>query len=172
MLIKAVSRRGLAVGALAIGLGAACHAALAAEPSPTAVWAPRKVHIVFRGTCDQTYDLLRATLLRLGARARDLDIDERTCPAPNGAARLDASFSVLVPVDAAAGSVAGAAVEAHWQTLELKGNCVVIAYFTRTLVPLFSTRNVKLVPKEMCETLHVGLRAELLQPAQESANSR
>jgi hypothetical protein len=167
-----MSPRDLAIAALAVGLGLAFPAAAEADPSQAATWAPRKVHIVFRGTCDQTYDLLRATLLRLGARARDLDIDTRDCPAPNGAASLDATFSVLVPIDTTAQSVGGASVDARWQTLELKGNCVVIAYFTRKILPLFSTRNVKLVPKDVCETLHIGLRAELLKPSQEPANSR
>jgi hypothetical protein len=166
-----MSLRGLGVAALAVALGLAFPAA-EADSSQAAVWAPRKVHIVFSGTCDQTYDLLRVTLLRLGARARDLDIDERNCPAPNGAASLDATFFVLVPSDATAQNAAGALVEAHWQTLELKGNCVVIAYFTRKILPLFSTRNVKLVPRHVCETLHIGLRAELLKPLQEAATSR
>jgi hypothetical protein len=167
-----VSPRGFAVAALAAGLGLAFPAAARADSSQTAAWAPRKVHIVFRGTCDQTYDLLRGTLLRLGARARDLKIDQRGCPAPNGAASLDATFSVLVPADATAQSAGDASVEARWQTVELRGNCVVIAYFTRAILPLFSTRNVKLVPKEVCETLHIGLRAELLKPSQEPAISR
>jgi hypothetical protein len=167
-----VSPRGFAVAALAAGLGLAFPAAARADSSQTAAWAPRKVHIVFRGTCDQTYDLLRGTLLRLGARARDLKIDGRSCPAPNGAASLDATFSVLVPTDATAQSAADASVAAQWQTVELRGNCVVIAYFTRAILPSFSTRNVKLVPKDMCERLHIGLRAELLKPAQEPAISR
>ncbi len=162
--------RGLAIAALVAGLGLAFAAAAEADSSQAAAWAPRKVHIVFRGTCDETYDLLRVTLLRLGARARDLDIDERNCPAPNGAASLDATFSVLVPTGATAQNARGAAVEAHWHTVELRGNCVVIAYFTRKILPLFSTRNVKLVPRDVCETIHVGLRAELLEPLQEPAS--
>jgi hypothetical protein len=162
----------LAMAALAVSLGLALRATTAADSDQTATWAPRKVHIVFRGTCDQTYNLLRVTLLRLGARARDLDIDERNCPAPNGAASLDATFSVLVPIDATARDSGGAAVDAHWETVELRGNCVVIAYFTRRILPLFSTRNVKLVPKDACESLHIGLRAEILKSSQESAPSR
>jgi len=167
-----MSLRRLATAALALGLGVALSVAAGADSAQTATWAPRKVHIVFRGTCDQTYALLRVTLLRLGARARDLDIDERSCPAPNGAASLDATFSVLVPTDATAQDTGGAAVDAHWETVELRGNCVVIAYFTRKILPLFSTRNVKLVPKDACETLHIGLRAELLQSSQEQVPPR
>jgi hypothetical protein len=158
-----MSPRWVAIAALAVGLGPVFPATAQADSSQPAVWAPRNVHIVFRGTCDQTYDFVRRTLLRFGARARDLKIDARGCPAPNGAASLDATFSVLVPINATAQTAADASVEAHWQTVELRGNCVVIAYFTRKILPLFSTRNVKLVPKDVCETLHVGLRADLLK---------
>ncbi len=167
-----MSPRGLAIAALAVWLALALPAAADPDSSQSATWAPRKVHIVFRGTCDQTYDLLRATLLRLGARARDLEIDQRTCPAPNGAASLDATFSVLVPTDATGPSAGGESVQAQWQTIELRGNCIVMAYFTRRILPLFSTRNVKLVPHDVCEMLHIGLRAELLKPSPEPATSR
>jgi hypothetical protein len=169
---KTMNPRGLAVAALAVGLGLVFPAMAGVDSNQSAAWALRQVHIVFFGTCDQTYDLLRVTLLRLGARARDLNIDERNCPAPNGAASLDATFSVLVPADGKAQSAGGAAVDAHWETVELRGNCVVIAYFTRKILPLFSTRNVKLVPRDFCEKFHIGLRADLLKPLQAPATSR
>jgi len=163
-----MSSRGWVLGALAVGLGVAVPA-LAAAPSEqmsSAAWTRRQVHVVYRDFCDSTYEQVRRVLLQLGARPSDLNVSELGCPAPNGAASIDATFSVLAPIDSAGNAPAGTVVDAHWQTVELKGSCIFLFYVTRKILPLFSTRNVKRIPWDFCAKYHVGLRADILTPSQ------
>jgi len=109
-------------------------------------------------------------LVQLGARASDLDLDQRGCPAPSGAARVDVTFSVLVPTNEMGKSVEGAPVEAQWQTVQLRGaGCDFLDRVNKEILPLFSTRSARLISKDDChklndDGLHVGLRAEVLKP--------
>jgi hypothetical protein len=163
--------RGWSVAALAIGLGAV-FPALSASPQEVAsaanipaAWTPRQVHVVYSDFCDPTYEQVKRVLLQLGARPSDLNVSELHCPAPNGAASIDATFSVLVPIDPQAKNAAGAPVDAHWQTVELKGSCIFLFYMTRKVLPLFSARNVKRIPWDFCGKYHFGLRADILMPS-------
>jgi hypothetical protein len=163
--------RGWGLAALATGLGVVFQALPVnareggSVDATRAAWTRRQVHVVYRDFCDATYENVSRVLLQLGARRSDLDVSELRCPAPNGAASIDATFSVLAPIDPGAGNSAGASVDAHWQTVELKGSCVFLFYVTRRILPLFSTRNVKRIPWGFCDKYHLGLRAEILMPA-------
>jgi hypothetical protein len=74
----------------------------------------------------------------------------------------------------------GALVEAHWRTVELRlglahrgesgavlglglEGCAYLKYVTEKVLPLFSTRDVKAISKEVCEATDVGLRAQVLE---------
>lgn len=159
------------LAALAIALGvvfpplAVDAQELAGISQTPAAWTRRQVHVVYSDFCDSTYDRVRNVLLQLGARPSDLVVSELHCPAPNGAASIDATFSVLAPLDAEAKDAAGVAVNAHWQTIQLQGSCIFLFYVTRKILPLFSTRNVKRIPQEFCAKYHLGLRADILLPS-------
>jgi hypothetical protein len=172
---------GWALAAFAVGLGVAFPAlatgaqevpSVTDTPAPetpateaSATWTHRQVHVVYSDFCDSTYEHVARVLLQLGARASDLDVSELHCPAPNGAASIDATFSVLAPTDPGPKNAGGASVAAHWQTVELEGSCVFLFYVTRKILPLFSARNVKRIPWDFCTRYHVGLRAEVLMPS-------
>lgn len=168
--MSAILPRVWTLAALAIALGVAFPgpAASAQEVAidTPAAWTRRQVHVVYSDFCDSTYEHVRQVLLQLGARPSDLKVSELHCPALNGAASIDATFSVLVPIDPAAKGPGGASVDAHWQTVELKGSCIFLFYVTRKILPLFSTRNVKRIPRDFCARYHFGLRADLLMPLQ------
>jgi hypothetical protein len=151
-----------------------------------AVWEPRKVHFsAFILSCDRTHDLVTFVLLQLGARKSDLNVnvDQGQCGSGIGfAPAIDATFSVLTP-SGAAGKNAGVLVEAQWQTVELKKTwdldylpangdmCSLLEHVTKYVLPAFSTRNVKLIPRDFCERYRVGLRAEVLKPSQAAETS-
>jgi hypothetical protein len=90
---------------------------------------------------------------------------------------IDVTFSVLAPIDTTA-KAAGAPVAAHWQTVQLGGSdvqlgdCAFLKYTTLKVLPLFSTRNVKLIPPDVCAKVGVGLHAEVLKALPDQAASR
>jgi hypothetical protein len=44
------------------------------------------------------------------------------------------------------------------------GDCAFLKYATIKILPLFATKDVKLIPTEVCAKVGVGLRAQLLKP--------
>ncbi len=170
----------------AIGL---VGSAVAAEDSTqTATWTPRTLmrfsppsnYVPANGylsnthflSCDELINRMNFLLSQLGAR--DIVVDQRDCRRGGVEMRsIDATFSVLAPTDSTHKPAAGAPtpVEAHWQTVELGGadvglgDCAFLKYATIKLLPLFSTKDVKLIPTEVCAKVGVGLRAQVLKPS-------
>jgi hypothetical protein len=158
-------------------------ASASADSTESAVWADRKlVHFsppAYNGgpanSCDQIIDRLKFVLLRLGARASDLNVEANRCYAIPGLG-VDMSFSVLVPTEQTGKNATGAPAEASWQLVQLKPldplqDCAYLEYVTMKVLPLFSTRQVKLIPKADCSKYGVGLSAEVLKPTQQLAAS-
>ena len=120
-----------------------------------------------RTSGDQLFDQVSFVLRQLGARR--IDLDSRGCWPVKLRPCVDVKFAVLT-TDAKGGRHAlSAPVGAHWQTVTLGGNCELLEQATKAILPLFATRNVKLISKDDCERLHVGLRAEVLEPSQKLA---
>ncbi|HUN26444.1 MAG TPA: hypothetical protein VMU67_09055 [Steroidobacteraceae bacterium] len=107
--------------------------AAAAGASQRAVWIQRKAHVVaYWVPCDVMHDLVKWSLLRLGARASDLDVQEPADECNHGPHHdvgIEATFSVLAPIDNTVlaqlqerfgrKNAVAAVVEARWQTVEL-----------------------------------------------------
>jgi hypothetical protein len=130
-------------------------------------------------SCDQIIDRLQFILVHLGARPDNMTVDQRDCRRGQSTVRsVDVKFSVLAPTDPAAKAAGGAPVEAHWQTIELGGSdvglgdCAFLKYVTLKVLPLFATRNVKLISPDVCAKVGVGLRAEVLKAPPEQEASR
>src|SRR5665213_1475036 len=108
-------------------------------------------------SCDEIIDRVQFILVQLGARPDDIAVDQRDCRRGQSTVRsVDVKFSVLAPADTPANPAAGASVEAHWQTIELGGadvglgDCAFLRYVTLKVLPLFATRNVKLISPDVC----------------------
>jgi hypothetical protein len=185
-----------------------------AQSSRPAVWTTRKLHAFgvqdvgsslgpagrYGGgslSCDELEGELRFLLLRLGARASDLHVDERGCR--KELTLIDATFSVLVRADKTGQNAAGALAEARWQTVELATGfanapdtlvrsqvprfspagtairfyrtCGYLEYVTKKVLPLFPVRDVKLISNAVCDKTGVGLRAQVLEPTEQLAAS-
>jgi hypothetical protein len=166
----------------------------AAGSTQTATWTQRKLlqfsppsfYVPANGyetnthflSCDEVVNRLTFVLQQLGARAGDLAVDQRDCRRGGPMAKsVDVTFSVLAPPDASK-PAAGVPVEARWQIVQLGGadvdlgDCAFLRYVTLKILPLFSTRNVKLIAPADCARVGVGLRAEVLRPAQQLADTR
>ena len=133
--------------------------AAAAQPQTThetldAVWSRRTLrHFVHplevnsingplqSASCDQIYRDLTDVLVQLGARQRDIRIDQRGCHVPAPLRSMDATFRALTPLDPTAKPAPRQVVQAHWKIVALKGDCVYLKYITHTVLPLFATRN-------------------------------
>jgi hypothetical protein len=129
-------------------------------------------------SCDQIIERVQFILVQLGARPDDMRVDQRDCRRGQSTVRsVDVKFSVLAATDDAA-KPAGAPVEAHWRTIEFGGadvglgDCAFLRYVTFKVLPLFSTRNVKLISPDVCTKVGVGLRAEVLKAPPEQEASR
>ena len=162
----------------------------AAQPTQAAVWTTRALHSFgLPASCDGLVEELRVLLLQLGARASDLHVDQHGCRGELNfvTATVDATFSVLLPLDKTGKNEAGTS-EASWQVVELTKNtdrptmtpvhhvnyrdCAELEYVTKTVLPLFAARDVKLISKALCDKTGVGLRAQVLMPAPQVAESR
>jgi hypothetical protein len=173
---------------------AASPPSTAAKSIQAASWQPRALkNFGTEGTasCDDLTQKVTSILLEFGARGSDLHVDQRGCiGTPEGATgfrSVNATFSVLVPTDKAENSAGGTLVEAQWQTVELRPGpsniaslqlrpgppdipgCKYIEYVAQKVLPLFSFRDAKEVPSAMCDKIGVGLRAQVLKPAQQLA---
>jgi hypothetical protein len=156
----------------------------AAKPVQAAAWQPRTLkNFGTYGTasCDDLEEKVTSVLLQFGARGSDLHVDQSGCVVtPEGAVgfrSVDATFSVLVPTDKIGNNTRGALVGAQWQTVELRpgrpniAGCDYLEYVTKKVLPLFSFQDAKEVPRATCDKIGVGLRAQVLKPAQQSAAS-
>jgi hypothetical protein len=156
----------------------------AADSTQTAVWKSRTLrHFTLPlvvnsengplqpASCDQIYNTARILLLQLGARASDMRADLRNCYAYTLQRSIDVQFFALAPLTKARDNAAGPLVEAHWQRVEVNGNCRLLADATKKILPLFTTANVKLISSADCERLGVGLYAQVLKDAQEQPSS-
>jgi hypothetical protein len=181
-------------------IGLVGAAAVAAADSPaagstqTATWAQRKLlafsppadYVPANGyetnthfiSCDEIISRVTFVLQQLGARADDIVVDQRDCRRGGPLARsIDVSFSVLAPIETVSKDVAGPPLEARWRIVQLggtdtgMGDCAFLRYVTIKVLPLFTTRNVKLIPAADCVRLKVGLRAEVLKMPQRQADS-
>lgn len=175
-------RSALLVIVLALGL---IGSAIAAEdPSQPAVWVQRTLPAfthplvvnsqtmgLREASCDQLYERAKTLLTQLGMRESDFKVDSRPCYAYSRQRSIEVTFSVLVPTDQAGNAAAGPVVEAQWQTVALKGDCAFLEYATKIVLPLFTTRNVKLISKDDCAKLGIGLYAQILQAPQATAAS-
>jgi hypothetical protein len=127
-------------------------------------------------SCDELIDRMNFLLQHLGAR--DIVVDQRDCRRGGVQVRsIDVRFSVLTPTGNTPKPGAGAPVDAQWQTVELGGadvglgDCAFLKYATIKILPLFSTKDVKLIPTQVCAKVGVGLRAQVLKPTQQLADS-
>jgi hypothetical protein len=179
---------------LIAAIGLVGGATAAADSTQSATWTQRKLlgfsppsnYVPANGylsnthflSCDELINRVQFMLVQLGARPEDIVVDQRDCRRGGVTVKsIDVTFSVLAPTDNT-GKPAGVPVEAHWQTVQLGGpdvqlgDCAFLEYATLKILPLFSTRNVKLIPPRVCAKVGVGLRAEVLKAPQEQAASR
>jgi len=163
---------------------AADDGAQAAPPVDTefAVWTPKEIQFTYMGftthyTCDGLRDTIKEMLLQLGARKDDLKVTEQPCSGdpdrPNPFPGVKIKMSVLQPAPATLSSDT-VVVPAQWKAVKLPyresginaaGQCELLEQFNRTILPLFTTRNVdartSCVPHQL-EPLGTKLQAEVL----------
>lgn len=159
---------GVALLALAtLGIGDARAEDTAAVPAlsvapPAAQWVQRKLDYTYLGfttrySCDGLRDNVRAVLLALGARKKDLRINTAGCTQPPGTPgsfpAVNARFFVLVPVTPDdIGKVGNTAAQAtQWHTVDLtriqrfrfdQGQCELLEQMKSKVLPLFTSRNL------------------------------
>jgi hypothetical protein len=173
---------------------AADDGAQAAPPAEMefAVWAPKEIQFTYMGftthyTCDGLRDTIKEMLLQLGARKDDLKVTEQPCSGdpdrPNPFPGVKIKMSVLQPAPATLGSDTPV-VKAQWKPVKLPyrenginaaGQCELLEQFNRTILPLFTTRNVDVrtscVPHQL-EPLGTKLQAEVLITDQKKAGAK
>jgi hypothetical protein len=133
-----------------------------AAPKELAVWTPKEVQFTYMGfttlySCDGLRDDIREMLLQLGARKDDLKVYEQPCSGPpdrpNPFPGVRIKMSVLTPAPSTESDVSHM-VQAQWKTVKLPyresginaaGQCELLEQFKKTVLPLFTTRNVDLV---------------------------
>jgi hypothetical protein len=163
--------------------GQPANGAAAPAPMEAAVWTPKEVQFTYMGftthyTCDGLRDTVREMLLQLGARKDDLKVYETPCSGdpnrPNPFPGVKIKMSVLTPVSAGSTPSDAQPVQAQWKTVKLPyrenglnaaGQCELLEQFNRTVMPLFTTRNIDLnascVPHQL-SPLGTKLQAEVL----------
>jgi hypothetical protein len=154
----------------------------AAAPKEMAVWTPKEVQFTYMGftthyTCDGLRDTVKDMLLQLGARKDDLKVYEQPCSGPpdrpNPFPGVKIKMSVLTPAPSTLSDVKQM-VPAQWKSVKLPyretalnaaGQCELLEQFKKTILPLFTTRNVDLkatcVPHQL-EPLGTQLTADVL----------
>ena len=176
----------LASVALAYGssapTAAATEAATDAADAQPANWTPKELSFIYQGftthySCDGLREKVRSALLILGARKKDLVINESGCVNRNGGPEsfpgVRIKMQVLTPV--AAGATPDAKpVAAHWKPVDLRldrdalsesGDCELLEQIKQSILPLFTTRNIKYSSTCVPHQLSVGgtiLRADVL----------
>jgi hypothetical protein len=161
--VLAVGLGALASASAWADAGAQASAGQGAQPATTeaAVWTPKEIQFTYMGfttkyTCDGLKDTIHEMLVQLGARKDDLKVYE-ICSGdpnrPNPFPGVKIKMSVLkspVPAELPAGTQI---VPAQWKTVKLPyretglnaaGQCELLEQFKRSILPLFTTRNVDL----------------------------
>jgi hypothetical protein len=140
---------------------AAQPSAAASQDAPIkAKWVTRKLHYIYQGftarySCDGLQGEITSILKKLGAR-KDLVVKEVGCTrleGPEPFPGVDATFSVLVPADAAEQAAPDSQpVTARWENVTLQGStpqrsnapgCELIEAAKKTFLPLFTTQDLK-----------------------------
>jgi hypothetical protein len=161
--VAAAAAFGALLGAPAWGAdGQPADGAAAPVPMEAAVWTPKEVQFTYMGfttlySCDGLRDDIREMLLQLGARKDDLKVYEQPCSGspdrPNPFPGVRIKMSVLTPAPSTDSDVSHM-VQAQWKTVKLPhresginaaGRCELLEQFKKTVLPLFTTRNVDLV---------------------------
>jgi hypothetical protein len=176
----------LAVVALGYGFTAqgapAVDAPAVAADAQSAAWTPKELRFIYQGftthySCDGLREKVRTVLLALGAAKQDLSVNELACSTPAGRPDpfpgVNIKMQVLQPV--AAGTIPAATrVAAHWKAVDLRldrdplaesGDCELLEQIKRSILPLFSTRNVEYSSNCVPHELSAGgtrLRVEVL----------
>lgn len=142
-------------------LGTAGVAQAQETDAPAAHWVQRKLNFTYMGfttkySCDGLRDNVRDTLLALGARKKDLNIQSQGCtrfvgvePFPG----VRATFWVLEPVtpDEAAKGGGNLVQATQWKTVNLvrdpdfrtgQGQCELLDQLKQKALPLFTSRNL------------------------------
>jgi hypothetical protein len=125
-----------------------------------AKWVTRKLHYIYQGftarySCDGLQGEVTSILEKLGAR-KDLVVKRIGCTrleGPEPFPGVDATFSVLVPADAAEQAAPDSQpVTARWENVTLQGStpqrsnapgCELIEAAKKTFLPLFTTQDLK-----------------------------
>jgi hypothetical protein len=135
--------------------------ALSVAP-PASHWVERKLDYTYQGfttkySCDGLRDNVRAVLLALGARKKDLQIHSSGCSRLNGVPEpfpgVTARFWVLVPVTPDDVGKVGdtSAHPTQWRTVNLarmqqfrfdQGQCELLEQMKTKALPLFTSRNL------------------------------
>jgi hypothetical protein len=154
--------------------------AAAAESQP-AVWTEKELTFVYQGfttrySCDGLRDKVRSVLLDLGARKKDLKVQQLGCSSAAGRPDPFPGVRVKMSVLQPASGTADAPVPAHWKPVDLKlrdsfttdsGECELVEQIRHTIVPLFAARNVDLktscIPHQATAT-RPTLKLEVLAP--------
>ena len=155
--LVASSTAGLFVGAAA---AAPADSSADATSTTSAKWVPKKLNFTFVGftahySCDGLKGALTSILKDLGA-GKDLVVKSTGCVRFDGPEQfpgVNATFSVLEPA-ASAGKDAGNSPEvaARWDKVtldadkprqQIDGSCELIEQVKKSVLPLFSTRNVE-----------------------------
>ena len=153
---------GALLGAPAWGADEGAQQGSEAAQKELAVWTPKEVQFTYMGftthySCDGLKDQIREMLLQLGARKSDLKVYEQPCSGPpdrpNPFPGVKIKMSVLTPAPSTQSHVSHM-VQAEWKTVKLPhretginaaGQCELLEQFKKTVLPLFTTRNVDLV---------------------------
>jgi hypothetical protein len=131
-----------------------------AQDAPVmAVWVPQKLSYTFLGftakySCDGLQSKMRRILLKLGARASDLQVRQKGCAGglgrPTAFPGVNVQMSVLQPADANT-PPGTTTVPAHWRRVDLTqgrdpvdaaGDCELTEQVKQQVLPKFATRNV------------------------------
>jgi hypothetical protein len=142
----------LALVLLASGPFGGAWAAAAEDRQPT-VWDTRELTFTYVGfttlySCDGLRDKVHDALIALGARS-DLDVAAYGCTRPGEPERIP-SLKIKVSTLKPAATASAATVEARWKTVTLAGagrlepgDCELAEQIQREILPLFTTRNLK-----------------------------
>ncbi|HEY4212659.1 MAG TPA: hypothetical protein VGM84_14355 [Steroidobacteraceae bacterium] len=154
---------GALIASSAVGLGAAAaptDSSTDAASTTTAKWVPKKLDFTFVGftahyTCDGLKGQMKYILQQLGA-GKDLVLKSTGCvrfEGPEQFPGVHATFSVLEPAESAGKDAANSPeVAARWDKVALDadkprqsqdGSCELIEQVKKSVLPLFSTRNVQ-----------------------------
>jgi hypothetical protein len=122
------------------------------EAVTAAKWVPRKIHFMYSAmipsaettyySCDSLQERIKTLLRQLGARDEVVKPFGCFSDGPEKFPGVDATFSVLEPVEAGDQSAAQK-VEARWHTVTVNpdGTCALIEQAKLRILPLFATRN-------------------------------